>query len=86
MSIRILLMMTIVGTIMIAVGLLGLYVNVTKRLRDIERSVGDVRKKHSRTRQRVKDLEDQAKKEADQITFYHKWDEAADIRYPSQEV
>ena len=83
---KVLLMLTIIGIVMIAVGLLGLYVNVTKRLHDLERSVGDVRKKHSRTRQRVKDLEDQAKKEADQFTFYHKWDEAADIRYPSQEV
>ena len=86
MSVRILLMLTIIGTIMIAVGLLGLYINVTKRLNDIEKSLSKSEKKHSRTRQRVKDLEDQAKKEADQITFYHKWDEAADIRYPSQEV
>lgn len=86
MSIRILLMMTIVGTIMIAVGLLGLYVNVTKRLHDIERSVGDVKKKHSRTRQRVKELEDEANRKKNSVTIFHKWDEADGIRYPSQEV
>lgn len=86
MSIRILLMLTIIGTVMIAVGLLGLYINVTMRLHDIEDSIDDVRKKHSRTRQRVKDLEDEANRKKDSVTIFHKWDEADGIRYPSQEV
>lgn len=83
---KVLLMLTIIGTVMIAVGLLGLYINVTMRLHDIEDSVDDVRKKHSRTRQRVKNLEDEAKQKKDSVTIFHKWYEAADIRYPSQEV
>ena len=83
---KVLLMLTIIGTIMIAVGLLGLYINVTMRLHDIEDSIDDVRKKHSRTRQRVRDLEEEARKKKDSVTFFHKWDEADGIRYPSQEA
>ena len=83
---KVLLMLTIIGIVMIAVGLLGLYINVTMRLHDIEDSVDDVKKKHSRTRQRVKDLEDEAKKKKDSVAIFHKWDEADGIRYPSQEV
>ena len=83
---KVLLMLTIIGTIMIAVGLLGLYINVTKRLNDIEKSFSKSEKKHSRTRQRVRDLEEEARKKKDSVTFFHKWDEADSIRYPSQEV
>lgn len=83
---KVLLMLTIIGTVMIAVGLLGLYINVTMRLHDIEDSIDDVRKKHSRTRQRVRDLEDEARKKKDSVTIFHQWDEADGIRYPSQEV
>lgn len=83
---RIILLLTVLGTVMIAVGLLGLYINVTLRLRDIERSVDEVKKKHSRTRQRVKDLEDGANRKKNSVTIFHKWDEADGIRYPSQEV
>ena len=73
---KVILMMTVIGTIMIALGLLGLYINVSMRLQDIEDSVKEVKKNHSRTRQRVKDLEDQAKKEADQIEIVHKYDDS----------
>lgn len=83
---KVLLMLTIIGTVMIAVGLLGLYINVTMRLHDIEDSIDDVKKKHSRTRQRVKVLEDRAAEESDRVIITHKWDEASGIRYPSQEV
>ena len=71
---------------MIAVGLLGLYINVTKRLNDLEKDFNKSEKKHSRTRQRVRDLEEEARKKKDSVTIFHKWDEADGIRYPSQEV
>ena len=83
---RLILFMTVIGTVLIAAGLLGLYINVTLRLRDIERSVDEVKKKHSRTRQRVRVLEERDAAESDRVVITHEWKEADGIRYPSQEV
>lgn len=83
---KVILLLTIVGTSMIAVGLLGLYVNVTRRLNAIEKTISTEKKKHSRTRQRVRVLEERDADESDRVIITHEWKEADGIRYPSQEV
>lgn len=83
---KVILLLTVLGTTMIAVGLLGLYVNVTMRLKDIENDIQEVKRKHSRTRERVKILENRAADESDRVVITHSWDEVSGIRYPSQEV
>lgn len=83
---KVILLLTVLGTTLIAVGLLGLYVNVTMRLKDIENDIQDVKKKHSRTRERVKILENRAADQSDHVIITHQWDEVSGIRYPSQEV
>lgn len=83
---KVILLLTVIGTTMIAVGLLGLYVNMTMRLKDVENDIQEVKKKHSRTRERVKILENRAADESDHVIITHSWDEVSGIRYPSQEV
>lgn len=83
---KILLLWTVVGSILIAVGLLGLYANVTARLRAIEKSIKKSNKDHSRMNQRVRVLEERDAAKSDRIVISHEWAEADGIRYPSQEV
>lgn len=83
---KVILLLTVLGTTLIAVGLLGLYINVTMRLKEIENDIQEVKKKHSRTRERVKILENRAADQSDHVIITHKWDEVSGIRYPSQEV
>lgn len=83
---KVILLLTVLGTTMIAVGLLGLYVNVTMRLKAIENDIHDIKKKSSRNRERIRILEDRAADESDHVIITHSWDEVSGIRYPSQEV
>jgi hypothetical protein len=83
---KVILLLTVLGTTLIAVGLLGLYVNVTMRLKEIENDIHDIKKKSSRNRERIRILEDRAADQSDHVIITHKWDEVSGIRYPSQEV
>ena len=82
---KVILLLTVLGTL-IAVGLLGLYVNVTMRLKEIENDIHDIKKKSSRSRERIRILEDRAADQSDHVIITHQWDEVSGIRYPSQEV
>ena len=85
MTMRVLLGLTILGIVLITVGLLGLYVNVTHRLnklqRELKASIRDISKNHNE----IKVLKERAAQESDRIIIQHEY-KPADINYPSQEV
>lgn len=85
MTMRVLLGLTILGIVLVTVGLLGLYVNVTHRLnklqRELKASIRDISKNHND----IKILKQRAADESDRIVITHEY-KPADISYPSQEV
>ena len=85
MTMRVLLGLTILGIVLVTVGLLGLYVNVTHRLnklqRELKASNRDIRKNHND----IKVLKERAAQESDRIIIQHEY-KSADISFPSQEV
>lgn len=83
---QLILMLTVVGTIAITIGLIGLYSSVVIRLNKIEKDMKKRSRKHDRLEGRVYVLEQRDRDEADHIIIKHEWDEASGIRYPSQEV
>lgn len=80
------LLMTVLGSIMVTVGLLGLYFNITYRLNKIEHDMKDHRKNIRKNHQDIKVLKERTAQESDRIVIEHAWQEADGIRYPSQEV
>lgn len=81
---KLILMLTVIGTVLIAAGLLGLWMDVTKRLMDIEADIKESKKHISRNRRRIKVLEDRDADESDKIIIQREWNKS-DVRYPSQE-
>lgn len=80
-----LLILTIIGTVMIAVGLLGLYAIVIRRIRNIEKSLNlskqDIRRNHND----IKILKQRDADASDRIIIEHQYP-SADISFPSKEV
>lgn len=83
---KLVLLGAIIGTVLIASGLLMLYVDVCRRIKDLESDLNDISKKHSRTKQRVRALEQRDQEKSNRVVITHSWDEASGIRYPSEEV
>jgi beta-lactamase regulating signal transducer with metallopeptidase domain len=81
-----LLLLTVIGTMMITVGLLGLYVNTTYRIRQIEKELKSHKKDIKQNRTDIAICKERAEQKSDHIVITHEWDEASGIRYPSQEV
>ena len=82
----IILLFTVTAAILVTIGLLGLYINVTARIKNIERDMKAHRAELSNHKSRLKVIEERAAQESDRIVITHEWKEAGDIRYPSQEV
>ena len=85
MTIRALLLLTIIGTVMIAVGLLGLYVSVTRRLNKLQRELKNSKNDIRSNNNKIKVLEQRAAEQSDHIVITHEY-KPADISFPSQEV
>lgn len=69
MSIRILLLLTIIGIILVTLGLLGLYVDVTLRLKRINNSIREQKRELGRTKNRVKVIEDRNRDSSNHVYF-----------------
>lgn len=83
---KVILLLTVFGTICITVGLLGLYASVIQRLSKLERDHKESNKTIKRNKKRIEVLEARDQAESDKIVITHKWDEVSGIRYPSEEV
>lgn len=83
---KILLLLTVIGTMMITVGLLGLYVNTTYRIRQIEKELKSHKKDIRKNRTDIAICKERAAQASDHIVITHEWNEVSGIRYPSQEV
>ena len=83
---RIILLLTVLGTVMVAVGLLGLYASVTVRLNRLEHELKNSRRDIRKNHNEIHILKNRAADESDHIVITREWKDAGDIRYPSQEV
>lgn len=82
---NVLLALTILGTVLVTVGLLGLYMDVARRIsklqRDLKASRRDIRKNHHD----ISILKERAAQESDRIIIQHEY-KPADISFPNEEV
>lgn len=83
---KLLLMFTVLGTVLVATGLLGLWIQTTLRIREIENELKANSKDIKKNRRKISILEERDAQKSDKIVISHEWNEAAGIRYPSQEV
>ena len=77
-----LLLLTICGTVMIAIGLLGLYADVTRRLNSLEKDIKENRNGLKRARQGMRNLSDKLHEESENVTFVFVDD--SDVIYPHE--
>ena len=69
MTIRVLLLLTVIGIILVTLGLLGLYFDVCRRLRRINRSIREQNSEIRRTNRRAKVIEDRDRDRSDHVYF-----------------
>ena len=80
MDIHILLLLTIVGIILVTVGLLGLYVDVNRRIKALKRSVKNTQRVALDHDSRIKVIEQRSRDASDHI-YIHNTDKSNEIQY-----
>ena len=69
MTIRALLLLTVVGVILITLGLFGLYFDVCRRLRKVNASIEAQRQEIRKSARRIKVIEDRDRNRANHVYF-----------------
>ena len=77
------LFLTVIGVILVAVGLTGLYFSVMSRLEALERDINRVESKSERNRNGLRNLADKVEKNAEKIYIINTDDK--DLKYPNSE-
>ena len=77
------LFLTVIGVILVAVGLTGLYFSVMSRLEALERDINRVEGKSARNRNGLRNLADKVEKNAEKIYIINTDDK--DLKYPNSE-
>lgn len=85
MSIRLILLLTIVGIILITLGLMGLYVDVTRRLHKIEKSLNSTKSEVSHTKSQIRVLEERDKQKSDKLVIEYQ-PVGSDIKYGGEGI
>lgn len=80
MDIHILLLLTIVGIILVTVGLLGLYVDVNRRIKALKRSVKNTQRVALDHDSRITVIEQRDRDASDHI-YIHNTDKSSEIQY-----
>ena len=70
---KVLLLLTVCGSIMVTVGLLGLYAQVTVRLKKLEHDLKDYRRDTRKNYHDIKILKERAASESDKIIITHEY-------------
>ena len=69
MDIHILLLLTIVGIILVTIGLLGLYVDVNRRIKALKKSVKNTQRVALNHDSRIKAIEQRDRDQSDHVYF-----------------
>lgn len=85
MNIEILLMLTVCATILITLGLSGMYYSATKRLYKLEREVKRHKQDIKTHNREIKVIKDRAAAQSDNIVICHRYDPSDAPIYPSKE-
>lgn len=80
---RTILFLTVIGVILVAVGLTGLYFSVMSRLEALECDINRVESKSERNRNGLRNLADKVEKNAEKIYIINTDDK--DLKYPNSE-
>lgn len=88
MDIRILLMLTVIGIILVTLGLLGLYIDVTRRLNAVKRSLRNTDRLALANSRRLDVIEQRDRDQAEHVYFCtdNECDEARDIKYGGEGI
>jgi hypothetical protein len=88
MTIRALLLLTIIGFILVTVGLFGLYLDVNRRIRKLNRSMWKQQRDISKNADRISKIEQKDHDESDHVYFStdNEIDEVRDIKYGGEGI
>lgn len=88
MTIRALLLLTIFGFILITVGLFGLYIDVNRRIRKLNKTMWESQRDIHINRQRINTIEQKDHDESDHVYFStdNEIDEVRDIKYGGEGI
>lgn len=82
---KVILMLTVVGTICVTVGLLGLYVSTTKRLYALEKEIKAHKSELTTHKRQIGVIEKRAQDESDRIVITHEYTAKDAPSYPNKE-
>jgi hypothetical protein len=85
MDLHILLLLTVIATIMVAVGLTGMFFSVTARLNKIEKDMRRCKSDNKTHGREIRVLKERAAQASDNIVITHRYDSSDAPRYPSKE-
>lgn len=80
MDIHVLLLLTVVGIILVTIGLLGLYVDVNRRIKALKRSVKNTQRVALDHDSRISVIEQRDRDASDHI-YIHNTDKSNEIQY-----
>lgn len=88
MSIHVLLLLTVVGIILATIGLLGLYIDVNRRIKALKKSLRSTDRLVINNERRISVIEQRDRDQAEHVYFCtdNEIDEARDIKYGGEGI
>lgn len=88
MSIRILLLLTVIGVILVTVGLLGLYIDVNRRIKALKKSLRSTDRLVLNNEKRISVIEQRDRDQSDHVYFAtdNEIDEERDIKFGGEGI
>ena len=88
MTIRALLLLTIIGFILVTVGLFGLYLNVNRRIRKLNKTMWKQQRDIGKNADRIRKIEQKDHDESDHVYFStdNEIDEVRNIKYGGEGI
>lgn len=88
MTIRALLLLTIIGFILVTVGLFGLYIDVSRRIRKLNKTMWESQRDIHINRQRINTIEQRNRDSSNHVYFAtdNEIDEVRDIKYGGEGI
>lgn len=81
----IILFLTVTASILVTVGCLGMFINTTRRINELEKDLRSHGTEITEHKRRIGIIEKRAEKESDKLVIVHSWDDKNSPNFPSKE-
>lgn len=80
----IILLLTVLASILVTVGCLGMFITTTKRINEIERDLNSHNNEITNQKRRIGIIEKRAEEQSDKIVICHEWDNGKAPKFPTE--